>query len=57
MPRGVPNAKIPEGDVKVRVKRDGVWLKENERSDKGDEGTIDAALAETLKEAGFVDIL
>lgn len=43
--------------VKVRVKRDGVWLKEDERSDKGNEATIDAAVAEIMKEGGFVDIL
>ena len=43
--------------VRVKVKKDGVWLKDGERAEIGDTGTLPADTAKALKEAGYVELL
>lgn len=43
--------------VKVKVKKDGVWLRDGIRAEIGDVDTIPAEAAETLKGLGFVELL
>lgn len=45
--------KAPEGEVQIEVLRDGVFIAEDVRADKGDKVTVSAEIAEVLKAHGF----
>lgn len=45
--------KAPEGEVQIEVLRDGVFIAEDVRADKGDKITVSAEIAEVLKAYGF----
>ncbi|MGL5734740.1 MAG: hypothetical protein ACRCYS_07730 [Beijerinckiaceae bacterium] len=45
--------KIAEGEVEVEILRDGVWIAEDCRADKGDKVTVPANISEALKANGF----
>lgn len=45
--------KVPEGDIEIEVLRDGVFIAEDVRADKGDKVTVPAEMAEALKAYGF----
>ena len=45
--------KAPEGKVEIEVLRDGVFIAEDVRADKGDKVTVSAEIAEVLKAHDF----
>lgn len=45
--------KAPEGEVQIEVLRDGVFIADDVRADKGDKVTVSAEIAEALKAYGF----
>jgi hypothetical protein len=45
--------KVLDGDIEIEVLRDGVFITEDVRADKGDKVTVSAEIAEVLKAHGF----